>query len=97
MKIRLPRGEGLLRHLSSADVYFTTNVALIRGESVRFALEIEDDPAGPLWLDFFVRVVRVDRLGTQHGVAATVCKTQFRRIPEAANDAAVDDRTGTTG
>ena len=96
MKIRLPQGEGLVRHLSASDIYFTTSLTLARGAALRFELEIVD-PAGPLWVDCAARIVRVERLGGQNGVAATISKMEFRRIPEAANDAAMDNRTGTTG
>ena len=96
MKLRLPQGEGRVHHLSAADVYFTTDLTLTRGATLRFALEIAD-PAGLLWVDCAARIVRVDLLGAQNGVAATISKMEFRRIPEAANDPAVDDRTGTIG
>ena len=96
MKIRLAQGEGLVRYLSASDVYFTTDLPLTRGATLRFELETAD-LAGPLWIDCAVRIVRVEKLGGQNGIAATIIKMQFRRIPEAANDAAVDDRTGTTG
>ena len=88
MKLRLPRGDGILRHLSPNDVYFVTDVPLTKGQRLCFELEVPDDPGGPLWIDCAVRVVRIENLGAQNGIAATITRLQFRRIPEAANDAA---------
>lgn len=90
MKLRLQRGEGVLRHLSPNDLYFTTDVGLKKGQRLNLELEVTGDPGGPLWIDCAVRIVRIEKLGADSGIAATITRLQFRRIPEAANDPASD-------
>ena len=86
MKLRLQQGKAVLRHLSPNDVYFITDAPLRKGQQLRLELEVPDDPGGPLWIDCAVRIVRIEQLGAQCGIAATITRLEFRRIPEAAND-----------
>ncbi|MGH8667844.1 MAG: PilZ domain-containing protein [Burkholderiales bacterium] len=72
LKIRLERGEGVVRDLSASGIYFLTDAPLKLGESLRFTLKFENAKAGPISANCVARIVRVENQGKLKGVAASI-------------------------
>lgn len=74
-------GEGIARNVSANGIYFVTDVALEPGQPVRFSLDYEDFPSGPLEVNCNARVVRVEEQGANWGVGASIDSFEFHAFP----------------
>jgi hypothetical protein len=74
-------GAGIARNVSANGIYFVTDVALQRGQPVRFSLEYENFRSGPLEVNCNARVVRVEEQGANRGVGASIDSFEFRAFP----------------
>lgn len=80
LPVKLEGGKGVARNVSANGIYFVTDVALKQGQPVRFTLEFLDFPSGPLAVNCFARIVRVEEQGTGQGVGASISSFEYRRI-----------------
>ena len=85
LKVNLEGGEGVARNVSASGIYFVTDVALQEGQPVRFTLDFQHFPSGPISVNCIARIVRVEEQGTSKGVAAAISSLEFRRVPEPRN------------
>ena len=79
LPLRLEQGEGVVRNVSASGIYFVTDVALQQGEPVKFTLQFESFPGGPIQANCIARVVRVEEQGEKRGVAASINSFEFFR------------------
>ena len=82
LALRLEHSKGIVRNVSASGVYFVTDVALATGATVKFSICFEDYPGGPIAAQCSARIVRVERQGAFRGVAAAICRFDFRRLPQ---------------
>lgn len=82
LTLTLEDGYGLVRNVSAGGVYFVTDVALREGQPVKFTLEFQNFPSGPILVNCIARVVRVDELGAKKGVAVEISSFEFHRMPD---------------
>jgi len=80
--VRLEGGEGVVRNVSASGIYFVTDVALKEGQPVRFRLDFDSFPSGPIAVNCIARIVRVEEQGARRGVAASISSFEFHRIPK---------------
>ena len=81
LKVTLEGGEGVVRNVSASGIYFVTDAALMEGQPVKFSLNFDHFPSGPIEVNCFARVVRVEEQGARSGVAVEISDFEFRRIP----------------
>jgi len=81
-RVTFAAGQGVTRNVSASGIYFVTDSAFAVGQPIKLHIEFDDLPGGPLAVICDARVVRVEKDGTARGVAATIAKFEFRRIPE---------------
>lgn len=75
-------GEGVVRNVSASGIYFVTDMALEEGQPVKFTLDFQDFPSGPIAVNCIARIVRVEERGPSKGIAAAISSFDFRRLPE---------------
>ena len=80
LALTFEEGEGLVRNVSAGGIYFTTDVALDEGAPLRFRLEFQDLPGGPVAVTCIGRIVRVEVQGEKKGVAAAIQSFEFYRV-----------------
>ena len=80
LRIKLERGDGLMRNVSASGVFFVTDVDLKAGESLRFTLEFSGLQIGVVSARCEARVVRVERQGALKGIGAAFESIEFHRI-----------------
>ena len=73
-------GSGAVRNVSASGIYFVTDAVLIEGQPVKFSLNFDHFPSGPIEVNCFARVVRVEEQGARSGVAVEISDFEFRRI-----------------
>ena len=76
-------GEGVARNVSASGIYFVTDVGLKEGQPVRFSLDFQDLPSGPIEVNCNARVVRVEERGSSRGIGASIDSFEFRTLPRA--------------
>ncbi len=76
-------GNAIARNVSASGVYFVTDVALEAAQLVRFSLEFQDFPSGPIEVNCSARIVRVEEQGVGRGVAVSISSFEFRRLRNA--------------
>jgi hypothetical protein len=76
-------GDGVARNVSASGIFFETDAALEAGQAVKFSLEFEDFPSGPIEVNCSARVVRVEERGAGRGVGAEIESFEFRAVPGA--------------
>jgi hypothetical protein len=81
LTVRIGSGSGIVRNVSASGIYFVTDVALEEGQPVKFTLEFERFPSGPIGVNCIARIVRVEEQGARKGVAASISSFEFHRIP----------------
>ena len=70
---------GTTRDISGSGIYFTSEASFQVGGVIRFSLRLEHAlPNQPLRIKCQGHVVRVEDLGEQHGVAATIDHYSYR-------------------
>ena len=79
--IKLEGGEGVARNVSASGIYFVTDVALKEGQPVKFTLEFQSFPSGPIAVNCVAHVVRLEEQGARRGVGASISSFAFHRIP----------------
>lgn len=79
--IKLEGGDGVVRNVSASGIYFVTEVALQEGQPVKFTLEFQNFPSGPIAVNCVARVVRLEERGARRGVGASISSFEFHRIP----------------
>jgi PilZ domain len=79
--VRLEHGEGVTRDVSANGIYFVTDVAFQAGATVRFALDFQNFPGGPIQVNCIARVMRIEERGEKNGVAAAIQSFEFQRVP----------------
>ena len=66
-------GCGLSRDMSLSGIYFVTNQPFTPGRTVKFSVRLEHiRPGKPLQLDCQGQVLRIEYVGEQFGVAASI-------------------------
>lgn len=84
LKVRLEGGEeGTARNVSASGIFFVTEAALEAGQELRFTLEFQDFPSGPIEVNCSARVVRVVEQGAGRGIGASIDSFEFRTLPGA--------------
>ena len=69
----LDEGTGVTRDISSSGIYLKTRELLVPGDCVRFSFVLEFVvPDGPLHFNCKGRVLRVEKIGDEYGVASTI-------------------------
>jgi hypothetical protein len=81
LPIKLEGGEGVVRNVSANGIYFVTDVALQEGQPVKFTLDFQNFPSGPIAVNCIARIVRVEEQGSRKGVAASISSFEFHRLP----------------
>jgi hypothetical protein len=81
MPVRLEGGGAVTRDVSASGIYFVTDLQLEAGASVKFALDFQDFPGGPIQVNCIARVVRVEEQGEKKGVGAAIHSFEFHRLP----------------
>jgi hypothetical protein len=81
MPVRLERGGAVTRDVSASGIYFVTDVPFEAGASVKFALDFQDFPGGPIQVNCIARVVRIEEHGEKKGVGAAIHSFEFHRLP----------------
>lgn len=79
LTLTLDEGYGRVRNVSASGVYFVTDVALREGQPVKFTLEFQNFPSGPISMKCTGRVVRVEEQEGKRGVAVAIRSFEFRR------------------
>ena len=77
----MEHGEVLVRNISAGGIYFVTDVALDIQALVRFSLDFQNLPGGPIRMNCVARIVRVEARDDKKGVAAAIDSIVFRRLP----------------
>ena len=75
-------GEGVVRNVSASGIYFVTDAALKEGQPVKFTLDFQNFPSGPIAVNCIARIVRVEERGSGKGIGAAISSFEFRRVPE---------------
>ena len=83
LAVRLKQGGAVARNVSANGIYFLTDVAFEAGATVRFTLDFQNFPGGPIQVNCVARVVRVEEQGDKKGVAAAIQSFEFTRLPRA--------------
>ena len=84
LRVRLEGGaEGVARNVSASGIFFVTEAALKAGQPVRFTLQFEDFPSGPIEVQCSARVVRVEEQGAGRGIGASIESFEFHTLPKA--------------
>jgi PilZ domain len=73
-------GSGAVRNISASGIYFVTDAALREGQPVKFSVDFDHFPSGPIAVSCIARIVRVEEQGAKRGVAAEISDFEFRRI-----------------
>lgn len=69
----LEEGVGVTRDISTTGIYLKTPLSYAPGDRVKFTLELEYAvPDGPMHFTCVGRVVRVEKIGEEYGVASTI-------------------------
>ena len=69
----LENGKGVTRDISTTGIFLKTTQAFQPGDQVRLTLELEYAvPDGPMQFTCVGRVVRVEKLGEEYGIATTI-------------------------
>lgn len=69
----LDKGTGVTRDISSSGIYLKTQESFAPGDCVRFTFVLEFAISdGPLHFDCEGRVLRVEKIGDEYGVASTI-------------------------
>jgi hypothetical protein len=79
--VRLEHGGAVTRDVSASGIYFVTDVQFEAGTTVRFALDFQSFPGGPIQVNCIARVVRVEEHGEKRGVGAAIQSFEFHRLP----------------
>ena len=79
LKVKLEGGEGVVRNVSASGIYFVTDVALQEGQPVKFKLDFDSFPSGPVSVNCVARIVRVEEQGVRKGIGAAIDSFEFRR------------------
>lgn len=82
LKIQLEGGNGDVRNVSASGIYFVTDVALTEGQPVKFKLEFQSFPGGPIAVNCVARIVRVEQQGARKGVGASIGSFEFHRMSD---------------
>ena len=82
LAVRLEGGVGVARNVSASGIYFVTDVALKEGAPVKFTLEFQDFPSGPIAVNCIARIVRIEEQGASKGIAAAISSFEFHRLPK---------------
>ena len=82
LALKLEEGEGTARNVSASGIYFVTGAALKEGQRVKFRLDFQNFPGGPVAVACIARVVRVEPEGPMHGVGAAIDSFEFFRTPK---------------
>ena len=73
LPVNLPDGTGRTRDVSAAGVYIVTDRPHERAATLRFTLRLDHAaPGAPLWLHCQGRVVRVEAVGAEVGLAVAI-------------------------
>jgi hypothetical protein len=72
LPVDLPAGVGRTRDMSSDGAYIVTDHRYDAGASLEFAVRFEHVAGSPLWLRCEGRVVRVERIGAEFGLAVAI-------------------------
>lgn len=83
LKIQLEGGNGDVRNVSASGIYFLTDVALTEGQPVKFKLEFQSFPGGPIAVNCVARIVRLEQQGARKGVGASIASFEFHRMPDS--------------
>ena len=83
LPVRLEQGEGVVRNVSANGIYFVTDVALQQGAPVKFTVDFQNFPGGPVSVSCIARIVRVEQQGERNGVAASISSFEFFRNKKA--------------
>lgn len=81
LPIRLEGGQGVVRNVSASGIYFVTDAALRAGQAVKFTMEFQSFPSGPIKVNCVARIVRIDEQGARRGVGASISSFEFHRLP----------------
>ena len=93
MPVRVEHGGAVTRDVSASGIYFVTDVAFEAGATVRFALDFQDFPGGPIQVNCIARVVRIEEQGEKKGVGAAIHSFEFHRLPMGGNHEYVSSKT----
>lgn len=85
MTVKFAQGEGVVRNVSARGIYFVTDAPLEQGEPVKFTLDFQNLPGGPIHVNCIARIVRVKQRGAKKGVAAAIDSFEFLRIPRSSD------------
>jgi PilZ domain-containing protein len=73
LPVDLPGGTGRTRDVSTAGVYIVTDRPPQRADTLRFTLRFDHAaPEAPLWLHCEGRIVRVEPVGAEVGLAVAI-------------------------
>lgn len=71
--VRLEHGQGVSRNVSTSGIYFVTDLSFAEGDVLRFTMAFHYAiPGRRMNLDCQAKVMRVEPLGDQVGVAARI-------------------------
>ena len=73
-------GSGAVCNVSASGICFVTDAALREGQPVRFSMDFNHFPSGPIAVSCVARIVRVEEQGAKRAVAAEISDFEFRRI-----------------
>jgi hypothetical protein len=76
-------GEAVARNVSASGIFFVTDVALKEGQPVKFTLEFQHFPSGPIEVNCSARIVRVEEQGPSRGIGASIDSFEFHTLPKA--------------
>jgi hypothetical protein len=82
LAVKLNGGAGVARNVSASGIYFVTDVALQEGAPVKFRLEFDDFPSGPITVNCVARIVRIEEQGASKGIGASISSFEFHRMPK---------------
>jgi hypothetical protein len=81
LTVRLEGGAvGVARNVSASGIFFVTDAALQAGQPVKFTLEFQHFPSGPIEVNCAARVVRVVEQGSSRGVGASIDSFEFHAL-----------------
>ena len=75
--VRLDRGKGITRNISTSGVFFETDVDYAEGSAISFAIELDGLRGETLMLRSRGKIVRVELRGGKVGVAVKIVASKL--------------------
>lgn len=80
LSVVLAHGRGVTRDISASGVFFETSEPLELGSPLKFAIDFDEVPGGPLRLVCEGNVVRIETARGQRGIGVAITSSKLKEI-----------------